>query len=167
MVIMLTILIGIFTVGLGDKNENGEISAYSVFNRGFQQMLGSVDVENLVAQHVGGALAVQGLEAQRQQEDGDEVIQLRQNGQVVNAGVDDAVARNRHENQEQRQQQRQQRENVPRRSGKKARRRNLELKREMQRQRQAAAAMGFAGNGEEEEIAAMNQLIEDQIFEDE
>ncbi|KAK1738448.1 SAYSvFN domain-containing protein [Skeletonema marinoi] len=45
-----------------------------------------------------------------------------------------------------------------RKTGKKARRRNLELRREMQRQRQAAAANGFGrGNGDDE--VAMDHLI--------
>jgi len=45
-----------------------------------------------------------------------------------------------------------------RKTGKKARRRNLELRREMQRQRQAAAANGFGrGNGDDE--VALDRLI--------
>ena len=47
-----------------------------------------------------------------------------------------------------------------RKSGKKARRRNLELRREMQRQRQVATANGFGrGNGDDD--AAMDRLIGD------
>mmetsp|Transcript_6411 Transcript_6411/g.11408 ORF Transcript_6411/g.11408 Transcript_6411/m.11408 type:complete len:411 (+) Transcript_6411:22-1254(+) len=46
-----------------------------------------------------------------------------------------------------------------RKSGKKARRRNLELRREMQRQRQAAAAMGFGeGNDDDGEFEARMAL---------
>lgn len=47
-----------------------------------------------------------------------------------------------------------------RKSGKKARRRNLELRREMQRQRQAAAANGF-GRGDGDDIVAIDLLIGD------
>ncbi len=47
-----------------------------------------------------------------------------------------------------------------RKSGKKARRRNLELRREMQRQRQAAAANGF-GRGDGDDVVAMDRLIGD------
>ncbi len=47
-----------------------------------------------------------------------------------------------------------------RKTGKKARRRNLELRREMQRQRQAAAANGF-GRGDGDDDVAMDRLIGD------
>lgn len=47
-------------------------------------------------------------------------------------------------------------------SGKKARRRNLELRREMQRQRQAAAANGF-GRGDGDDDVAMDRLIVDAL----
>ena len=46
LVLIITALTIIFTVGLGEKGE-GEISAYSVFNRGFQKLMGSVDVVGL------------------------------------------------------------------------------------------------------------------------
>ena len=49
-----------------------------------------------------------------------------------------------------------------RKTGKKARRRNLELRREMQRQRQAAAANGF-GRGDGDDAVAMDRLIGDVI----
>ena len=72
MVIIITSLIAIFTIGLGDEsseNENSEqtqqnrISAYSVFNRGFQRLLGSVDADALLAQHVGGGIGLGGVAA--------------------------------------------------------------------------------------------------------
>ena len=54
---ILTALGAIFTIGLGDDHDNPDrISAYSVFNRGFQRLLGSVDAEDLVNQHVGGGM---------------------------------------------------------------------------------------------------------------
>ena len=49
-----------------------------------------------------------------------------------------------------------------RKTGKKARRRNLELRREMQRQRQAAAAQGF-GRGDGDDAVAMDRLIGDAV----
>ncbi|CAB9516838.1 expressed unknown protein [Seminavis robusta] len=55
-VLISTALAIIFTVGLGDNENDGELSAYSVFNRGFQRLMGSVDVEELVNQHVGGGM---------------------------------------------------------------------------------------------------------------
>lgn len=57
-VLMITILIVIFTVGLDDTTKNSEyISAYSVFNKGFQRMMGTIDSDELLAQHVGGGAA--------------------------------------------------------------------------------------------------------------
>ena len=64
---IITSLVTIFTVGLGDdnddENKDGEnrLSAYSVFNRGFQRMLGSVDADSLLAQHVGGGFMMGGV----------------------------------------------------------------------------------------------------------
>ena len=42
--VMISTLVVIFTIGLGDRNDGG-MSAYSVFNRGYQQFLGSVDAD--------------------------------------------------------------------------------------------------------------------------
>jgi hypothetical protein len=58
---ILTALGVILTVGLGDDDQNDlnnphRVSAYSVFNRGFHRLMGSIDVENLVNQHVGGGM---------------------------------------------------------------------------------------------------------------
>jgi Uncharacterized conserved domain (SAYSvFN) len=60
LVIITTALVAIFTIGLGDKDEQNDdgISAYSVFNRGFQRLLGSVDADQLLAQHVGGGMGM-------------------------------------------------------------------------------------------------------------
>ena len=68
MVIIITSLIAIFTIGLGDESENNSeqqnrISTYSVFNRGFQRLLGSVDADALLAQHVGGGIGLGGVAA--------------------------------------------------------------------------------------------------------
>ena len=39
-VLIITALVGIFTIGLGENTDG--ISAYSVFNRGFQRLLGEI-----------------------------------------------------------------------------------------------------------------------------
>jgi hypothetical protein len=162
-VLILTALVLIFTIGLKDKSENDSedgLSAYSVFNRGFQNIMGGVDVDNLVAQHAGGG--VMGMMMPGQQEGrGDDRQDLRQ--QAVNEPnveeVDFAAEENDNGNDGPLPN-----GNRSRKSGKKARRDNKkkELRKEMQRQREAAAAMGFGterGDG-----FAMNRLIEEQAL---
>lgn len=166
MVLIISALVAIFTVGLGDDNAaNSEgISAYSVFNRGFQRLLGSVDVEALVAQHVGGGLAMQGLAMQEENRGANNQQRNRGMPAVAQGGGDavDMAGGGDADIVDGQQQQQQQGVNRARRSRKKTRRRNLETRQEIQRQREAAAAMGFADDGGEAEIAAMNRLIEDQ-----
>ena len=157
--IMSTIMLLIFTIGLGESKEkvDGEEehwSAYSVFNRGCQSLLGAMNVEDLVAQHVGGGLHLgfRGQDNNDHNRDDDMGAQNRQrrrrrpeplnNAGDVNQAAPAAVANNQ-----------------ARKSGKKLRRQNLELRREAQRQRQAAAAFGFGGVDETE---AMNRLLEEQ-----
>jgi Uncharacterized conserved domain (SAYSvFN) len=53
LVLIITLLVIIFTVGLSDAPRDG-FSAYSVFNKGFQKLLGSVDADALLQQHLGG-----------------------------------------------------------------------------------------------------------------
>jgi Uncharacterized conserved domain (SAYSvFN) len=53
-VLIFTLLAILFTVGLGDTADGETLSAYSVFNRGVR-LLGDVNVDDLMAQHVGGA----------------------------------------------------------------------------------------------------------------
>jgi hypothetical protein len=158
--VILTALVTIFTIGLGDTATQGGISAYSVFNRGFERILGSVDVEALVQQHVGGAMGMAGMGMAmpqpappiheppprlRQEEDGND---RRENAARAPADdEDDGAVPER---------------GASRKSGKKARRRNLDQRRELQQQRQAAMAMGFAGD-EHEEMVAMQRLLEEQI----
>jgi hypothetical protein len=52
-VLIISALVGIFTIGLGDEENDTALSAYSVFNRGFQRLLGEVEAEDLVAQQLG------------------------------------------------------------------------------------------------------------------
>mmetsp|Transcript_15664 Transcript_15664/g.31648 ORF Transcript_15664/g.31648 Transcript_15664/m.31648 type:complete len:188 (-) Transcript_15664:112-675(-) len=74
LVVILTAIVGIFTIGLGDEGNADGLSAYSVFNRGYQRLLGSVDVEALVQQYAGGAMAVhaQGMDDHRRNDIEDE-----------------------------------------------------------------------------------------------
>lgn len=163
-ILIVTALIIIFTIGLGDNagSENdGYVSAYSVFNRGFQSILGSMDADNLVAQHVGGGAAA--------------AMVMNNNDDDIWDDNDREDRNRRHNRNQQPQQQHNQEEGQDqdrdnnnsrsRKSGKKARRkRNLEQKRQQQReiqlQRDAAAAMGFGLDGMD--AVAMNRLIEEQ-----
>jgi Uncharacterized conserved domain (SAYSvFN) len=79
MVVILTALVLIFTIGLGDGGDGTHRtgpSAYSVFNRGFERLLGSIDSEALLAQHLGGG-AAGGMMMMMGRNDGDN---LPQNG---------------------------------------------------------------------------------------
>lgn len=185
-VLMITVLIGIFTIGLGDTAD-GNLSAYSVFNRGFERILGSMDADALLAQHIGaggglvmgalGAVAGRGVEGRGENQQDEAPVRIHparrgvgrepqghppphENGDVdPNANEGNAIGDNPDiaENPG----------NNPgaaahpgggsRKSGKKARRRNLELRREIRRQREAAVAMGF-GDGEDE--IAMQRLLD-------
>lgn len=162
-VMILTALGVILTIGLGDDSDNPDrISAYSVFNRGFQRLMGSVDVEDLVNQHVGGGGAMMmmggdaaggaagGLPARRNERVRREPPVPRaaaaNNGQQDNDGdVQNGLGTNT---------------NAARKSGKKARRRDLQLRRDLQQQRRVAAEMGF-GDGEDNIV--IQRLIEEQL----
>lgn len=54
--VILTLLALLYTVGLGDNTgaASGVPSAYSVFNRGMMRILGTVDAEELARQYAGG-----------------------------------------------------------------------------------------------------------------
>ena len=86
MVIIVTALVAIFTVGLGE-DEEGAISAYSVFNRGFQKLLGSLDADALLQQHVGGGMG--GLMMMGGAERGGDGMQENGRGMAVNDDDDD------------------------------------------------------------------------------
>ncbi|KAL7492086.1 hypothetical protein ACHAWT_001705 [Skeletonema menzelii] len=215
--IILTLFILLYTIGLGDNTgaSSGVPSAYSVFNRGMRRILGTVDAEDLARQYAGGA-AVAAMGG------GNNIVNRRDVGEIwvphdddddSNGGNEDDENRLRNERRRQRRLERLQRRNnqetdandnnneedvdeqvnndagndlddddmqnhniqnhTPtqadgnaaesnvggaRKTGKKARRRNLELRREMQRQRQAAAANGF---GRGDDAVAMDRLIGD------
>jgi len=139
-IVISTALIIIFTIGLSDNPNGDAVSAYSVFNRGFRQLLGSIDAEELVNQYVGGALA---LQQPQRNEDNDENVPLEHH-----------MDQNQHLRQ---QPEPRQNGETSRKSGKKARRRNLEQRREAQMQRQLAREMGFENN--EEGVMMMNAAL--------
>mmetsp|Transcript_18741 Transcript_18741/g.46407 ORF Transcript_18741/g.46407 Transcript_18741/m.46407 type:complete len:292 (+) Transcript_18741:191-1066(+) len=174
MVVMFTVLIGIFTIGLSDNDESNRegLSAYSVFNRGFERLLGSVDAEALLAQHVGmgpGAALPVGVDDNaaprraRRPRRQERAAAPRVEAQDNNDNDDD---NNDNDNEEDDQADEQPRNNRARKSGKKARRRNLEQRRDRQQQRDAAMALGMQGAAEtEQEMIEMQRLIENQIAE--
>ena len=184
MVVILTSLVAIFTFGLGE-NEQGPpgsrgLSAYSVFNRGFERILGSVDVDSLLAQHVGGGLGGGGMMMMMNNNNNNNINNFRENeeprrvdrGHARNAdndnddnnnnGSDDDDDDDDDDDQHQPANNRQ-----SRKSGKKARRRNLEQRREIRRQREAAIALGLHEGGEgQDEMIAVQRAIEQQIAEE-
>jgi hypothetical protein len=204
--IITTLLILLYTIGLGDNTgaASGVPSAYSVFNRGMQRILGTIDAEELARQYAGGAAAVQVAMGAGAGGEGNHQHHHRNRDAVENDDDENEILL-RNERRRQRRLERQRRNNqqegegdvidndidnedngndtnaipndtlaqedatgpatetnnegVARKSGKKARRRNLELRREMQRQRQAAAANGF-GRGDGDDIVAMDRLVD-------
>lgn len=193
----------LYTVGLGENTgaASGIPSAYSVFNRGVQRLLGQEDAEVLANQFVRAA-AGRGLDAGGVRRDGrgfqggnfwvednDDVVEEHDEHDIVNerrrrrrlerlqrrAGDDDTEedhmlaedethnieADYNIEDEDPNTNDESNGSTAARKSGKKARRRNLELRREMQRQRQAAAALGFgANNAEIREMDAMDRLLD-------
>ena len=59
LVIIVTLLTVLYTVGLGDNTgaNSGIPSAYSVFNKGMARLLGTIDGEELARQYAGGGAA--------------------------------------------------------------------------------------------------------------
>lgn len=167
--LMLSAIIAIFTIGLGDNSNSGQLSAYSVFNRGFQSLLGDLDADALVQQHVGGGAAVGGMAMGA-------AVNHRNNNHHNDGAMEDHHQAGQHQDDAQNEvlrqlqvppeqnenQQEQQPPNRARKSGKKARRKQkLNQRHDIRRQREVAAAMGF-GQNEEEDVMAMNRLIEEQ-----
>lgn len=202
MVFIITLLILIYTIGLGENTgaSSGVPSAYSVFNRGVQRLIGQEDAETLANQFVRAAVGHGFDAAAGRNQRGFGQIWIGDDEPLENNVIEEqeVINERRRRRRLERLQQRNRDEgyvhheidnNVPqdeiveavvepedgmhqnngvstttRKSGKKARRRNLEVRREMQRQRQAAAAMGFGddgGVGDMREMNAIDQLIED------
>ena len=171
LVLISTALVLIWTVGLSDNTEDNDgLSAYSVFNRGFQKLMGSVNEHDLLMQHVGGGGLnfMMGMgnannppNNHHHHDDDDENWRPRNRRQNNLAPRPDA-----REPPEQPQAQPPPNDNAPRarRSGKKARRRNQEQRQEVRRQRQAAAERALVEGGADE-AAALQALLEEQIAE--
>ena len=156
LVLMVSALVAIFTIGLSDNaaSDSSMPSAYAVFNKGFQKLLGSVDADALLQQHVGGGMMAGGM--------------MMMMGGGVGAGRehhhehhprghhprDAAAAVN--DDEEQDDDEALLRRRRPRKK-QGNRERNLQ-RRELQRQRQAAAEHGFGGHNDEQ---AMVHLVED------
>lgn len=169
--IIMTLLILIFTIGLGDHDSRDQhhMSAYSVFNRGMQGILGAIDADQLVAQHVGGGAgfiggaavaAAAGERRARAQDPPEPRRPMRQEAQpnendLQNQGEDRPAPP----------------APPPRKSNKKQRNsrknRNAEMRQEMQRQREAARAMGFGQEGDEGDWMAIHRLVEQDVQEEE
>ena len=168
-VLILTSLVAIFTIGLSDEERQG-LSAYSVFNRGFERLMGSVDVDSLLAQHVGGGLggAGGGMMPPAMPNNDDPPPRRREarrpdpNENIDNNDQNEGNHDNDN-NEEEEEDDAPNLNNQSRKSGKKARRRNLEQRREMRRQREAALQMGFADGENQQDMIAMQRLIEEQI----
>jgi Uncharacterized conserved domain (SAYSvFN) len=149
-VLILTALTAIFTVGLSDQTNMDGLSAYSVFNKGFQKIMGSIDAEDLLQQHLGGG-GIMHMIHRRQVDDNVDLDEPRhrrprqQNNQrgdvnnIDNGDNQDPPAENNINH------------NRARRTGKKARRDRaaIEQRREIRAQRDAALAMGFGHNDED------------------
>jgi hypothetical protein len=154
-VLIITAMLGIFTIGLRDDDDRQGLSAYSVFNRGFQRIMGSIDADELLQQHVGavgGAMAFAMAPPLHQQPQFD-LDNNNEQPQRRREGLEEDL----HEPPQQPP------ERVgARKSGKKARRHNLQQRHEMRRQREAAMALGFGdGNNELQELLAMQRLVDE------
>jgi hypothetical protein len=169
MLVILTSLVAIFTFGLGDNENPDGLSAYSVFNRGFERILGSVDAEALLAQHVGGGFVGALGGGMPEQEDhrppAAAVARPRRPQAVEDEG--DWDSDDDDDNQDDDNNGQGNNRGGARKSGKKARRRNLEQRQELRRQRDAARALGLHGDGDPDDQVAMQRLIEQQIAEEE
>lgn len=148
-VVILSVLALIFTVGLSDEQSDG-LSAYSVFNKGFQKILGSVDADALLQQYVGGGAGVLMMNHRRQEGPDDGFVARPREQQRPRRVEDD-------QNDEAWEQQQQLNNDhppaPPRRSNKKMRRQNSHQRRNIQQQRQAAAALGLDGDPQNEAAA--------------
>jgi Uncharacterized conserved domain (SAYSvFN) len=163
-VIILTILVVILTVGLGDDNQitnPNRISAYSVFNRGFQRLMGSVDAEQLLQQHIGGGIPFPPLEGQNVVPPQQRRHEQQPQAQIIHPPVQDPHPQDDED------------QNIPnnlqpegaryraRKSGKKSRRGDLQHRREMQEHRRIALEMGF-GDDENDENLMIQRIIMEQ-----
>lgn len=161
--LILTLLVLIFTVGLKDENHkpNGYLSAYSVFNKGMQNILGSVNADQLLAQYVGGT-GIDRFEPHLNDDNNNNAVgRYHQHRPPPEQQQDYQLNEQRQEHDDR--DFHRPRPRTTRKSNKKLRRKtnqNLELKQEMQRQREVARDMGFGEEGGEAEVLAMNLLLD-------
>ena len=156
-VIIVTLLAIIFTVGLGDETERNDgrqrVSAYSVFNRGFERLMGSVDADSLLAQYTGGGMmpmnpdgaagGAGGFDARgRNGNMNPHRIPRRNGGENDNAEADGRNEGNDVDNNNGN-------NNRARRSGKKARREQKRNQRRQQQQQQSFQDGGIRDGGDE------------------
>lgn len=143
-VLILTALILIFTVGLQDAPVAGQgqrqLSAYHIFNRGMERMMGTMDAEHLLQQYVGGGGMGMGMPVVIEEDDDDDENE-RDDPQHDNDNNNHQMARHHHH----------------RRSRKKSR---GDQRREIQRQRDAAMALGL---DQEEDPVVLQRLIDEQL----
>lgn len=177
MLVILTSLVAIFTFGLGDNENPDGISAYSVFNRGFQRILGSVDAEALLAQHLGGGFVGGmagmagiggGIPEQEDHRPRAAAVARPRRPQAVedeDEGGSDSDDDDDNQDDDNNNGQGNTRGGA-RKSGKKARRRNQEQRQELRRQRDAARALGLHGDGDPDDQVAMQRLIEQHVAEE-
>ena len=175
MLVILTSLGAIFTFGLGDNANPDGLSAYSVFNRGFERIMGSVDGEALLAQHVGGGFVGAmggmggGMPEQEDHRPPAAAVAHRPRAAAVarprgpHAVEDEEDGDSDDDNQDDDNNGQGNNRGGARKSGKKARRRNLEQRQELRRQRDAARALGLHGDGDPDDQVAIQRLIEQQI----
>ena len=163
LVLIVTSLTLIFTIGLGDEANRDGLSAYAVFNRGCERLLGSVDADALLSQYVGGGFAAAGGMGMGGpmpapvNEDQEDHQAPRQGGRL---GMEEANAEAEDHNDPPN------RNHRARKSGKK-RRRNMEQRQEVRRQRDAVAeALGLEGPNGQEEAMALQRILEEQIAAD-
>jgi Uncharacterized conserved domain (SAYSvFN) len=151
-VIIFTALTVIFTVGLSDQTDKNGLSAYSVFNKGFQKILGSVDADALLQQHLGGGGIMQMLQPRQMDDDfdvDDEGPRRRRIQENVQLGNNNDGA-----NPVQQPDGNDMNQNRPRRTGKKSRRDRTAIvqRREIRAQRDAALALGFGHNNDDDPL---------------
>lgn len=160
-VLIVTALVWIFTAGLSDAPREG-LSAYAAFNRGFERLMGDIDAEQLLAQHVGGG-GGGGFMMMMNHHANDNHRNEDREPRRPRAAVGERPPVQPPQDEEL---PAEEPENAVRRRGKKGRkqRRTVEQRRELQEQRQAAREMGF-GNGDDQE--ARLRLLEDQVARDE
>ena len=165
-VLILTALTSIFTVGLSDQANSDGLSAYSVFNKGFQKILGSIDADDLLQQHLGGGGMMQMMMRHRRpidddfEGDNDEDAPPRRprrphHNQQANNNNDNIA--NVHDQGEPAENNIINNQNRARRTGKKARRDRaaIEQRREIRAQRDAALAMGLGHIHDDDIVAAI------------